>query len=113
MKSKLDEPWYHWRSIACFAYIIICLFDFVIMPIVVQIDYEDTKLRIEKLIVAEQKDRAFVVEVMDRAKLVPWTPLTLVGGGLFHLSFGSLLTGATVTTAWKNKKQELDDKAQN
>lgn len=26
-----------------------------------------------------------------------WTPLTLQGGGLFHLSFGAILTGAAYT----------------
>ena len=33
-----------------------------------------------------------------------WTPLTLMGGGLFHVAFGALLTGAAVTRGMERKE---------
>lgn len=32
-----------------------------------------------------------------------WNPMTLLGGGLFHLAFGAVLTGAAVTRGFEKK----------
>lgn len=42
----------------------------------------------------------------DKANLIlevvaPYAPKTLMGGGMFHLSFGALLTGATLKDKFK------------
>ena len=65
-----DEHWVnkHWRPVAGWVYLGICICDFLVFPI------------LWSLIQAKYG----VVTMM-------WQPLTLLGGGLFHLSFGTLL----------------------
>lgn len=96
-KSKKHEKWYQrqWRPICAFLYLSICVFDFIIMPSI-YVRYNE----IDKVFLEDLKD--LPVEVQSefiRTILAPreWTPLTLQGGGLFHLSFGAILTGAATT----------------
>lgn len=64
------ESWFkdHWRPSAAWVYLGICVFDFVIAPILLG-----------------------VFSVFTKAAYVAWVPLTLQGGGLFHLSFGAIV----------------------
>jgi hypothetical protein len=78
-------------------YIVICVFDFLIMPIVYTSIYR-------------QQDLAYVVELTEKLQgqaqaagltvLVQsreWKPITLQEGAFFHLAFGAVLTGAAIT----------------
>ena len=69
MKPKPDN-WIqtHWRPMAAWQYLFICLFDFFLAPIFMAwyAIYTDTTL-------------------------VMWLPLTLQGGGLYHLSMGAIV----------------------
>jgi len=94
--NKTEEPWHNWRTMAGYVYLIICIFDFLVMPAIIQASNADTKEFIIELI-KEQTDKEFVLDVTDRASDAHWQPVTLIGGGLFHLSFGAILTGAAVS----------------
>lgn len=77
--------------------------DFIIMPVVVQVDYSNTKAEIKKLIISED-NKDFVIQVLDRVKVEQWQPVSLAGGGLLHLAFGALLTGAAVTRGLERRE---------
>lgn len=69
-----------WRPITAMVYLVICLFDFIIAPILwtlVQATYSGS--------ITNQ-----------------WQPITLVGSGLFHLSFGAIL-GVSAFTRGQEK----------
>lgn len=61
-------------------YMITCLTDFVIFPVVWPI-----------------------MHVLLKLPQVPWTPLTLQGGGLYHVSMGAILG----VTAWGRTQEKL------
>lgn len=68
--SMDGENWFraNWRNMAAWVYLAIVVFDFVIAPI---------------LLGAYSLKTHTVLEM--------WKPLTLEGGGIFHLSFGAIL----------------------
>jgi hypothetical protein len=113
-KRKIHEPsaekWYHriWLPVCSFTYIGISIFDFVAMPVVTSIHNNI----IEERLVSEAKNNpalqtAFADAYEKASTLKQWQPLTLQGGGLFHLSFGALLA-AGATTRGLTKKSEME-----
>lgn len=74
-----------WRPITAIVYLVICMFDFVIFPI-------------------GWAWFLFFVDAVD--KTIGWTPLTLQGAGMFHLSFGAIL-GVSAFTRGQEKVQRL------
>lgn len=77
------ETWFNrkWRPAMAWSYMIICLFDFIIAPI------------LWSLFMAANKGN--VTEA--------WSPLTLQGAGLFHLSMGAILG----VTAWSRGQEKM------
>ena len=69
----------HWKVYLAFAYIAICLFDFVVAPAGV-----------------------FTLSTYLHIVYVPWVPLTLQGGGLFHMSMLGILGVASWTSGQAN-----------
>jgi hypothetical protein len=61
------KSWFNckWRPASAWLYLLICLFDFIIAPI--------------------------LWSIMHSTELVQWQPLTLMGGGLLHVSFGAIM----------------------
>lgn len=77
------EPAFHkkWRPAMAWSYMVICVFDFIVAPIlwsILQASYKGN-----------------VTEA--------WTPLTLQGAGLFHLAMGAILG----VTAWKRSEEKI------
>ena len=66
-----DEHWVnsHWRPMAAWVYLTICVFDFLVFPVLWSI----------------------IQSKFNGQVTLMWQPLTLQGGGLFHLAFGTLL----------------------
>lgn len=94
-----------WRPSVAVVYLLTVIFDFIIMPIYVEttnkvtIDY----VLLDKINQLEQPNTQIeIARKMDVAKRV-WKPLTLEGGGLFHIAFGSILTGAAITRGLEKK----------
>jgi len=92
-----------WRPIAAYVYLSICIFDFLGMPIYVsianrQVDFEvfEEIRKFEDVTV-----QTAIIDKLDVGKDA-WVPLTLQGGGLFHISFGAII-GVAAFTRGKEK----------
>lgn len=70
---------YYWRPAAAWLYLAICLFDFLIGPLFF----------------------GWYSFIVKSQLIQNWIPLTLQGGALFHLAFGSIMG----ITAWRNPYQ--------
>lgn len=77
------ESWFktYWRPAAAWLYLFINLFDFVIAPVITMI--------MPKLL---------------GSAYIPWTPLTLSNGGMFHLSMGAIIG----VTAWGRTRERVN-----
>lgn len=105
--ENLDETsWIskNWRACAAVAYLIICLFDFIIMPLIVFFAH-DSFMAMTKEIAGLPPEVQRVA--LDRI-LGPWQPLTLGCNGIFHISFGSLIS----TMAWKHSSEVVESMRQ-
>lgn len=93
----------YWKPACALIYTMICVFDFVVFPCWVgwhRLPLADFVNATDGLDISL---RTALSEYVYRA----YSPYTLAGGGLFHLSFGALLTGVAVT----NKvTQVIDDR---
>lgn len=80
-----EEPWYVqlWRPITAWVYLGICVFDFVIGPFFYA---------------------WFAWYTKDFAKFGEWQPLTLNGGGVFHISMGAILG----VSSWSRGQENLE-----
>ena len=69
--EKKKEDWMNskWRPMMGWMYMIVCLCDFVIFPVL----------------------WALLHAVLHTANMVQWNPLTLQGAGLFHIAMGAVL----------------------
>ena len=100
--SKWFQEW--WLPLLSFMYIAICVCDFIVFPVLTSMH----NAKIEDKIVAEiqtnQTAQAAFIDAYEKATtLKEWQPLTLMGGGLFHLAMGSILTGGAVTRGLQKK----------
>jgi len=80
-----------WRWTALIIYLLICFYDFMFVPIWWGINRPD--------ISEFMKLMATVEDPLIRQQLMikltgQHSPFTLLGGGLFHLAFGAILTGS-------------------
>lgn len=94
-----EQSWIakNWRALAAISYFVICLFDFVIMPLIVyfaHISFTEMAHTISGLPPEVQH------VALDRI-WGPWVPLTLQCNGIFHISFGSLIS----TMAWRHSSE--------
>jgi hypothetical protein len=110
--EQIEEAWYKkmWRPMCAGTYIIIVCFDFLIMPIVIE-SYnarEDNKSAVA-LALQFKEPTAQIQALKTFAEKRTWNPLTLMGGGLFHLAFGALLTGAAVTRGMEKKEHAANN----
>lgn len=76
------ETWiqYYWRPAMAWQYFAVCLFDFIIAPVLTAVFYH-----------------------INGAPYVPWIPLTLTNGGLYHLAMGTIVGVA----AWSRSKEKI------
>lgn len=86
-----------WRPVCAYVYLMIVIFDFMIMPAV--FEYND---RVEPAVIIEQivklptpEGRIAALNTFTTKR--SWSPLTVLGGGLFHVSFGAILGIAAYT----------------
>jgi hypothetical protein len=107
--SKENNKWYQsvWLPFAAGTYIIICIFDFMVMPVYVAA--HNSKIEARVFAQLEGKDIAtFATAISQTAQATKqWNPLTLLGAGMFHMAFGALLTGGAVTRGLA-KKSEME-----
>ncbi len=97
-----------WRPIAAYIYLSICIFDFVAMP--AWIAYQNEQVNAEAFAEVRMfEDTQVKLKALERLDLdgKEWTPLTLGGGGLFHLAFGAIL-GVSAFTRGQEKKAAIE-----
>jgi len=90
----MSEIWWKgaWRPAAAASYLLICLFDFVIMPSMYSHRHRPSELVDQAL---RFKDPAAQIKALEAmGKTQEWSSLTIQGGGIFHLSFGAILGAA-------------------
>ena len=75
----------YWRWTALITYLVICIYDFMVVPIY----YGFARMGLD---LADYMGHIQAIE----DPMVQHEPFTLKGGGLFHLSFGALLTGSSI-----------------
>ena len=80
----------YWRWTALGVYLVICLYDFMVVPIWYGLNRPDLATFIE--ILSTVKDPLIQLEMMKKLT-GQHSPFTLMGGGIFHLAFGAILTG--------------------
>lgn len=91
-----DFMHHSWKPLCATIYVLICVFDFIIAPAYVGIMRSDDR----ELFVAQLQglDAQAQVKLVDAYSThYRWEPNTLKWGGLFHFSFGAILTGVAVT----------------
>lgn len=77
-----DTDWINnkWRPMMGWLYFIVCIFDFVIFPILWSI----------------------LQALYEGSVVTPWNPLTIQGAGLFHLAMGAVLG----VTSWSKSREK-------
>jgi hypothetical protein len=80
--SKEYEDWMNrkWRPTVAWTYIVTCVCDFIVFPVLWALYQNYTGML-----------------------LTPWDPLTLKGGGLFHVAMGAILG----ITAWSRGQEKI------
>ena len=80
-----------WRWSALILYLAICFYDFMFVPIWYGLNRPELSMFIDILNTVE--DPLIQLELMKKMT-GQHNPFTLMGGGLFHLAFGAILTGS-------------------
>ena len=80
-----------WRWTALSIYLLICFYDFMFVPIWYGLNRPDISQFME--IINATSEPMVQMELMKKLT-EQHSPFTLMGGGLFHLAFGAILTGS-------------------
>jgi hypothetical protein len=91
--SDLEKSTMTWRWAALSVYLLICFYDFLFVPVWYGLNRPDIAMFIDILNTVE--DPLIQLELMKKLT-GQHSPFTLMGGGLFHLAFGAILTGSAV-----------------
>lgn len=99
--DKKEDSWVgiYWRPAAAVVYLFICLFDFVLVPSLIGFNSE----HLYEIVAAVKDLPSDSQNIVLSLKLAQWEPLTLKGGGLFHIAFGAILGVA----AWSRGKERV------
>jgi hypothetical protein len=83
--ARQYESWVStkWRPVTAWTYTFVCLFDFVLAPV----------------------GLAALQSYLGISPLTMWKPLTLEGGGLYHLSMGAIVG----VTAWTRSQEKIEE----
>lgn len=106
MDNIPEKSWIasNWRALAAVSYLIICSFDFIIMPLIVFFVHDSfTEMTKNISGLSPEVQRVALDRIWG-----PWQPLTLQCNGIFHISFGSLIS----TMAWKHSSEVVESMRQ-
>lgn len=90
-----------WKAFLAIVYAGICVFDFVLVPTWIGIIRELSDVSLTPQLI-QSFDSSVQLRIIE-AYTFQHEPLTLKGGGIFHLAFGALLTGSAITARIKTK----------
>ena len=89
--TEIEKNNMRWRWSALILYLAICFYDFMFVPIWYGLNRPELSMFIDILNTVE--DPLIQLELMKKLT-GQHNPFTLMGGGLFHLAFGAILTGS-------------------
>lgn len=93
----------YWRPAMAWTYMIICVFDFLIMPTWVEKTTIKPEHAIELAKKMPEKDQVMALQVLTKESV--WNPLTLRENGFFHIAMMAVLGVAAWTRG--REKEEL------
>lgn len=102
-----SENWMsaNWRPLCGIVYLLICVVDFVGMPIWMQItNGRYPPDRIVEIVSKLEGAAAQVEGIRALRQQQTWEPVTLMGSGLFHVAFGAILGAA----AWTRGTEKIE-----
>ena len=88
--TQRDKSTMAWRWTALSIYLLICFYDFLFVPVWYWLNRPDISEFMA--IINATEDTLVQMELMKKLT-GQHEPFTLMGGGLFHLAFGAILTG--------------------
>ena len=91
--TDVERSTSRWRWTALIIYLLICFYDFLFVPIWYGLNRPDISEFME--IINSTEEVLVQLELMT-VRTGQHNPFTLMGGGLFHLAFGAILTGSAV-----------------
>ena len=91
--TEVERSTLSWRWTALVLYLIICFYDFLFVPVWYGINRPDISAFME--VINATSEPMVQMELMKKLT-GQHSPFTLMGGGLFHLAFGAILTGSAV-----------------
>ena len=91
--TEVEKSMMRWRWTALIVYLLICFYDFMFVPIWYGLNRPDISQFME--IINSTEEVLVQLELM-KVRTGQHSPFTLMGGGLFHLAFGAILTGSAV-----------------
>ena len=89
--TEIEKSTQRWRWTALIVYLLICFYDFMFVPIWYGLNRPDIS---EFMKIINSTDEVLVQLELMKVKTGQHSPFTLMGGGLFHLAFGAILTGS-------------------
>ena len=92
--TEVEKSTMHWRWTALIVYLLICFYDFMFVPIWYGLNRPDIS---EFMKIINSTDEVLVQLELMKVRTGQHSPFTLMGGGLFHLTFLSILTASV----WK------------
>ena len=91
--TEIEKSTMTWRWCALSLYLLICFYDFLFVPVWYGLNRPDISQFMD--IINATEDTLVQMELMKKLT-GQHSPFTLMGGGLFHLAFGAILTGSAV-----------------
>ncbi len=91
--TEIEKSTMHWRWTALIVYLLICFYDFLFVPVWYGLNRPDISELMK--IVNETSDTLVKLDLL-KTLVSQHSPFTLMGGGLFHLAFGAILTGSAI-----------------
>lgn len=103
-----NEHWFvtWWRPMAAYVYLVICICDFIIMP--VYYEYANHKMKMVQQVemalrFPEGVQQVEALRIIKETRV--WEPITLQSSGLLHMAFGAILGVA----AWSRGKEKVEE----
>ena len=92
-----DFMHHSWKPLAATVYLVICVFDFIVVPSWIGIT-RDSSHELELIQQMQGLDVQVQIKMIDHYQSnYRWEPNTLKWGGIFHFAFGAILTGVALT----------------
>ena len=91
--TDIERSTSRWRWTALSIYLLICFYDFLIVTVWYGLNRPDISQFMD--IINSTEDTLVQMELMKKLT-GQHNPFTLMGGGLFHLAFGAILTGSAI-----------------